>query len=452
MQTKSVAGWTETCEEIIGVENEVFGTFNEVGGQGDEGDDDDEGEMDGDASVSQKYEQQYAAMNNDLDDAAVMAATVAAVSSHPSTAFGSFSHTASISAGSHRSPVDLHSFANPPAFRSMPINSQPRMSFAPQIYADSAALNSQRGMNTFLADTYDQHSMHSVPSQHSPIGGSGSVAGSNGDGVVTPPPMIHGEARHGVSTFVESPSASGVAATSFSLAQNNGGDKVSDWAAQQLMLQFGQQSVGMEGCSPFDQSGNDARSYFQQQYPVNMFGSDNRKVPSPGSMSGRHQANLLPSTQQSLMIAQPHLAAAVFPPATSASPPSSFLGGGDVYNAASMMGVAAFEQGSPVSHHPQVNATAAAHAQLQIVQAASGLGLTKDQMEHWKRFAMDSFLNAQAQAQAQQQQQQHPSLQRANSSQQHVPTMNELRDAVRAGMSVGMGLSWHGHDGLEGFA
>jgi hypothetical protein len=449
---KTVAGWTETCEEIVSVENEVFGTFNEVGGQGDDEDEDGDGEMDGEASVSQDYQQQFSGMTNEVDDAAIMAAA--------RSSFGSFSQPTPISAGSRQSAVDMQSAANA-AFRSLPISSQSRISFASQAsypsqgYSDTS-LNAQRAMNAFLADSYDQGSMHSVPSQHSPIGG-GSIAGSNGDGIVTPPPMMIGDSRHAVTTFVDSPPSSGVAATSFSLAQNNGGDKVSDWAAQQVMLQMGPQSVGMDGCSPFEQPGNDARSYFQQHYPAHLFGNDTRKVSSPASISARRQNNLLPSAQQSLMVAQPHLAAAVFPPPTSASPPSSYLGSGDFYNSASMMGITAFEQGSPVNHQPQVNAhaataAAAALAQQQIVQAASGLGLTKEQMEHWKRFATDSFLNSQAQAQAQHAQQQHPSMQRANSNHQHVPTMHELRDAVRAGMTVGMGLAWNGHDAVEGYA
>jgi len=280
---------------------------------------------------------------------------------------------------------------------------------------------------------------------------------------VTPPPMLGG----GVSTFVDSPPASGVAATSFALAHNSGGDKVSDWAAQQLMLQFGQQqtpTAGVDPCSPFDQPDGGRRSYFQQHFPSmasahqHHAGQDGRKGGSMAAAQSASRTSLLPSAHQSLMVAQPHLAAAVFPPPASSSPPSFTMNNNDMFQAASMMGLAAFEHGSPVSNqrNPQVTA-AAAHAQ--IVQAASGLGLSSEQMEHWKRFAMDSFLNAQAHAHHGGHQQHAQSLHRAGAAAAYTaPSLSDLRDAVRAGMSVGMGMAgqYNGiqqhFDGLEGFA
>jgi len=463
MQSKTTAGWTETCEEIIGVENEVFGTFNEVGGQGDDGEEDGEGEMENDNLVEydqhKQHQHQYAAGSAglDLEDAAIVAATTGRAGS-----LASFTHHPP-SIASSRQSVDVRSFVSQSsAFRSMPvINVHSRMS-----YASTDALtdvqsqfqqqqSQQNAMNAFLADSYDQSSLQSVPSQPSPLGGSGSIAGSNGDvGVVTPPPMLGG----GVSTFVDSQPASTVAPTSFALGHNSGGDKVSDWAAQQLMLQFGQQAAaaGADGCSPFEQS--DARSYFQQQQQFPSMPNalharqDGRKGPIAVPQDAR-RASLLPAAHQSLMAAQPHLAAAVFPPAASSSPPS-FINN-DMFHAASMMGVAAFEQSSPIAPQRNPQATAAA-AHAQIVQAASGLGLSAEQMEHWKRFAMQSFLNAQSNAYRHQHQPQpqQPSLQRAYTA----SSLDELRGPVRVDMSVGMGFAgdYNGNqqhfEGLEGFA
>lgn len=427
---RSMEGWTEGCEQIASVERETFGAFLDCDGQedGDEdqdGDQDQDGEMDNEASASASAYDAFAQANSSIEE------SVRLIPDMHRASFASFATSM------HQSP-DLNMFVNPQSsgmapFRSIPINSQSRLSFAsntgcsdmntsyhqPQPRTQSHHVN---GMNAFLADSFDQNSLQSTHSQQSPLDGSGSLAGSNAEGgVVTPPPM-HSNARQHVNTFIDSPPASTVAATSFSLGHNTG-DKVSDWAAQQMMLQFGDASQGLDACSPFDQSG--AGTYFQQMGQAK------------NGMNRPRQNSLLPAAHRSLMVAQPHLAAAVFPPAGSSSPPFS-TPGGDMY-ASPLVQPGSFESQSPIQGQ-FINA-AAQQAQSQIVQAAAGLGLNAEQLEHWKRYAMQSFLTAQA------------NPQQATGAHQ-APTFGELREAVRAGMTVGMGLAanqWP-QDHLESFA
>lgn len=303
-------------------------------------------------------------------------------------------------------------------------------------------------------------------------------------GVVTPPPheslnggSIVGGAGlnglngngHNIQTFA--PASPPTAPTSFSTLTGNG-DKVSEWAAQQFMLQFAQERASATGNNVQGEGRKRTESMSAGMgggfaIPTGSFsglsgrigGGGSHHNPAPGNGSGSAQAQL-GATHQALLVNHPQLAAVAFPP-----PFAESVGGGgmplpspleSVYSSHSLvghahahghgLGLGGFGHGggstlwSPSLHshsqsQTQMQGATATASQMQQFFAANAAavaslnpalqGMTYGDVEQWMRGG------SQAQGMSR-------GPGGAGAQGGKGPSMEEFREAVRAGINLGL--------------
>jgi hypothetical protein len=378
-------GWTQSLEEVVSVESEVFGNFIGMG------DGDGDGENEGDYGEAEQ-DGQDAEMNAD-ESCLGKSQTFSSISQIPVSAAieverkagilpingynPSMTDTGSMSRNSFAMPSRQLSFA--PTDQSSLISGSPQLS---QTFGNGSPIDNAQhiALQAFLSgnDAF-AHSFQGSP-------------GGLSAGVVTPPPI---DSQINVSTFA--PPSPPAAPTSFTKMGGNE-EKVHEWAAQQLMMQFsGERQMG---------TGIKRESFDNNLF--GQFGLQSGRRTLPGVMSS--SASQLSSAHQALLAHQPHLAAAAFPPPHSdASPRARY----PADSSTSPLSLGLFEPADPINH-AQIQQFFAANAAAVASLTPALNGLTYDPTDSWSRLKSRAPVSK-------------PS-----------PSMEEFRDAVRAGINMGL--------------
>lgn len=403
MVPKEDAGWTRAMDEITSVEREVFGDFSAGMGPDGEGELDDEGDAEGDVDDQQ-----------DEDGVTASAPRQIHAFDYGTNADMPFGVPSLTRSGSF-TRAELHVPSRQMSFAATESTLEP----SPSLYAQarfaplaSSPIEQNLVIQAFLhggavcgQDVFTKQGSPPMFKQGSPHGSP--LALSNG--VVTPPPQD----RHlNVATF--HPPSPPTAATSFAANMGVNEDQVSEWASQQLFLQ----QYAMESAKAV---GHDVG---ESMY-AHSFGS--ARVGNGLGMIN-NSASQLSAAHQALLVHQPQLAAVTFPPPFADASPRSL---GSHSNASfSTPSV------SQSAHHQQLQQFLAASA---AAQAAVG-GMPFEQVDHWARFAqisrggLEESTTVQAQV---------PTLANAQAQSSQQPSMHDFRQAIRAGISMGLAAGIH---------
>lgn len=402
MSPRETSGWTRDLEELLSVEAEVFGEFTGMGnGDGD-------GEGDGDGDVDGEGETQDYQPNQSVEAASRLETPLTALrsgsfadgtgidgsvlrrdsvyNSAPADAYASSSLHSSLMGMDSLSQARLAMPSRQKSFAATELSSvlsgsPPQLS---QAFANGSPIDSTQhlALQAFLSgDAFARG-----PSLQSPGGLSGDC--------ITPPSY---DAHMNVNTFA--PPSPPTAATSFANAHADQ-DKVSQWAAQQVMLQYVQESQQIGTA----RSGKNASSMdieFSNPFPNY----------NPGSR--------LDAAHRALLTHQPQLAAAAFPPPYADTP---FGSSGSHSN----------ESSGHSDHFGALAGVPTRPSQLQQFLAANSAavaslnpaldGMTYSQIEQWSRFGQVASRSP---------------LQ-SNGGMGQPESLDEFRQAVRAGINMGL--------------
>jgi hypothetical protein len=304
LSIRTTTGWTRDMEDILSVESEVFGDFTSMGnGDVDDLDGDDERDVQhGDHNQSapaRNLVHSHQSLRLSLDgNGHQYGQPQLQQSSYGSSAnemYSRSSHQSSIVASEPVSSAAFAMVANQKSFAptetSSAISGSP--SYVHQAYVGGQASPIGTGqhyaLQTFLAQGEAVATDHS---HHSP-------GGLSGDCITPPSHEVHIE----VNTFA--PSSPPVAPTSFAQVGTDQ-EKVSQWAAQQVMLQYVPERSYQGNTSPSKRSSADVNF-------VNPFDPNAERSASAMSQH-QHPGSSLGAAHQALLTNQPQLAAAVFPP------------------------------------------------------------------------------------------------------------------------------------------
>ncbi len=248
-------------------------------------------------------------------------------------------------------------------------------------------INSSRGPSFSQGQTNRQMSSHSTAASnedflfnnvtHGSPNGSNGAFSGRSNNVVTPP--TDGTPSM-IPIFSSSPSA--IAAPFNSVGTST--DQVSTWATEQMLMQYAREQQAKAGVS----SGG-------------LFTAEHSTAPF-----ARNGNAVLDVTQQMLNAHHPTLAASVFPPPINSDSPTNDLG----FSGSFLPGFSL-----PNSNSNAIN--------------GNNMTFSSDQLEHWQKMVLGGNSNPLITPTS------------ATSSQINVPTMDQLRNAIRAGMSVGMNLA-----------
>jgi hypothetical protein len=401
MSPRETTGWTRDLEELLSVESEIFGEFTGMGN----GDGDGEGEGDGDADIEAEHQEYNANQSIEVPE---IEPPMAALRS------GSFADVISID-GSALRRDSLHRSADTYASSSLQSSlmgaesfGQPRFtmpsrqkSFAPtelssvlsgsppqltQAFGNGSPIDSTQhlALQAFLSggDAFARG-----PSLESP-------GGLSGDCITPPSHDVHID----VNTFA--PPSPPTAATSFAHA-NADQDKVSQWAAQQVMLQYVQEGQHLGN----GRSGKNASSMdveFTNPFPT------------------YNPASRLDAAHQALLTHQPQLAAAAFPPPYA----DTLFGssGGHSNESSSTHGDRFGPTAASLASNSQLHHFFAANSAAMASLNPSLDGMTYSQIEQWSRFGQITSRSP---------------LQQGGGGGQ-PENLDEFRQAIRAGINMGM--------------
>lgn len=509
LPAKEVTGWTKTMEEIVGVESEIFGNFTGMGnGDGDgEGEGDDNNEGEGEEGGEAEGDEQENEDEDEVESGNNAAAFGAGYYFPPQQQHqyhGTASLASSISMGQGQAhnvaPADLYNnslhslagsiYANGHGHNAMgmtmPIPIR-QMSFAPTEHSSVLSSNSPPqfrqsfgGASASPIEAVQQMALQAflngdMSTPRSPHGSGG---------VVTPPPheslgggsVVGGLSGHNVQTFA--PASPPTAPTSFSTLTGNG-DKVSEWAAQQFMLQFAQEraSAAAAGNASAFRKRTESMSTGHSQFAVptgsfanltgGRIGGGSGSFSGIGSGSGSAQAQL-GATHQALLANHPQLAAVAFPPpfaesTTSTSMPlpsplesvySNSNGHNSTLWSGATVGLGLGHQAQPQPQTPAAlvqNPLSATQMQQFFAANAAAVaqlnpalqGMTYENMEQWMRASQSQ---SQSQGGAA-----HGDVlgmggmmgagsggSRVQGAGGKTPSIEDFRDAVRAGINLGL--------------
>lgn len=326
-------GWTQSLESILSVETEVFGTFTGMG----DGDGDGEGDGEPETNDGDDVKMQHLSKSQHLDVPMGNAAAAATgvLTGQPCSfdrsstgdLFGTGSSVSSSFPGSTDScgrmplsgPTQHRQFSFA-ATESSVLSQSPQM--AGSLFGTQPSpIDSHQhlALQAFLSGNNVSRNRFARGSAvlDSPSGQSG--------GVITPPAQeTHGD--H-VSTF--SPPSPPTVATSFAkVGSGEEDDHVSEWAAQQLMVQFqsshrqprgshGGLGHGTSGGSVGGGGGQKVGQFDLDEFAArlnSMSGSEQHHHHGQPSSHHHGHPSQLDAAHRALLARQPHLAAAAFPP------------------------------------------------------------------------------------------------------------------------------------------
>ncbi|KAJ9093617.1 hypothetical protein QFC19_008285 [Naganishia cerealis] len=379
-ETIASMGWTEGMREVVKVEDETFGTFTSFDEDGQDGADNDDCDAEFEGNVVPTYDAGHVTMSNMYDGNGTLPGMHL---SWPHA--GMFMHSSAVKQEYERPRIPV-SLNRQSSFSSGSTSTQEELSVQQQamMMMRHAALSGQELNN---GDDVSPSAIH---------------------GSFVRPDMMAGMAQE----YLMSPQAGNT--LSFSGMNDMAfGDKVSTWTQQQQMLfQMAQQRR-----STVPAHANQS-AWMDSGLPQGTGGLAAARSQSFSQYSNNTLTNQLTAAHVTLLARQPHLAAAVFPPACSNefaasaglheySPEATRLAMMSQHNAAPGL---AFEQWQkahrtmnyslPTPPMPTTTASAMATAHATPTSTSSG--------------SSPSSLNG--------------------------PTVSELREAVRHGMNVGMGI------------
>ena len=405
MSHRESTGWTRDLEELLSVEAEVFGQFTGMGnGDGDgDGEGEGEGDADGEGEVQDYHLKQSVEASgvetpiealrsgSFADGISMDGSALRRDSLHPSLPTDPYASSSlhsslmgpdAFSQARFTMPVRQKSFA-PTELSSVLSGSPPQLT---QAFGNGSPIGSTQhlALQAFLSggDAFAHG-----PSLESP-------GGLSGDCITPPSHDLHID----VNTFA--PPSPPTAATSFASAGTDQ-DKVSQWAAQQVMLQYVQDSQHMSNA----RSGKNVASMdieFSNPFP------------------SYNPASRLDAAHQALLTHQPQLAAAAFPPpyadtlfGSSGSHSNESSGHGDHFGPTA----AALASNSQFQQFFAANPSAVASLNPALD------GMTYGQIEQWSRFGQITSR----------------SPRHGNNGVVGQPeNLDDFRQAVRAGINMGL--------------
>ncbi|KAJ9125415.1 hypothetical protein QFC22_000375 [Naganishia vaughanmartiniae] len=383
-ESKTFMGWTEGMREVVKVEDETFGTFtsfDEDGPDGQDGGDNDDGDVDYEGNVVPQFDMGHVNTNN------MYGGNLSMPGMH-----GAFPHAVMFM---HNNAVKQEHERQrmPSALNRQSSFSSSSASPQEEMSAQQQAMMMMRHA-AFSGQEFSSSSDDISPSAiHGPIAASDMMAGI-GQEYLMSPQTGNGYAFNGMNDMAF-------------------GDKVSTWTQQQQMLfHMAQQRRGTvpghanqsnwmdSGMSQSIGALAATRSQSLSQYPNNTL---------PSQLTAAHVT---------LLARQPHLAAAVFPPACSTEFASS-------------------------AGLPEYNFDAARVAMLSQHNASSG-----NAFEQWQKagrplnYSMPSPPIPSSMPSAMMNVHATPTSTTSGSSPSSMipPTVSELREAVRVGMGIGLGM------------
>jgi len=370
LSVRTTTGWTRDMEDILSVESEIFGDFTSMGnGDVDDLDGDDERDIqDGEhhqSAPAQNLLHSHESLRLGFDGHGHQyVQPPLQYSSYGSSANEMYSRSSHQSSIVGSEPVTSAAFAMVAKQKSFAATeTSSAISGSPpyvhQAYAGGQASPIGPGQHYALQAFLSRG--EAVPTDHSHH----SPGGLSGD-CITPPSH---DVQIEVNTFA--PSSPPVAPTSFAQVGTDQ-EKVSQWAAQQVMLQYVPQRV-YQGNTSLAKRGSADVNF------VNPFDSNAER--SASAMSQHQNAgSRLGAAHQALLNEQPQLAAAVFPPpyAENAYPSTNNVLTGKIPFGAP--GPAGFVDHAQLQQYLAVNSAT----------PASGVrpneGMSYSQIEQWSRF------------------------------------------------------------------